>query len=175
LPAPPAGSRHGVDGRHLTTYLNDHLGGSTAGLELAKRTRANNEGTEFEPSLARIASEIEEDREALIAMIQALGARPDPIKRAVGWAGEKLARAKPNGALIGYSPLSRLIEFEGLMLGVSGKLALWRALADAAPPALRSFPYDELIARAEAQRAELERCRIEAARAALRGAAVPVA
>jgi hypothetical protein len=156
-----------MDGKHLATYLNDHLGGSTAGLELAKRTRDNNEGTEFEPALARIATEIEEDRDALIAMIQAVGAKPDPIKRAVAWTGEKLARAKPNGALTGYSPLSRLIEFETLMLGVSGKLALWHALADVDPPSLRSFPFDELIERAERQRDELARCRIEAARTAL--------
>jgi hypothetical protein len=156
-----------MDTKYLTTYLNDHLGGSTAGLELAKRTRENNEGTEFEDVLARLAREIEEDRDALFSMIEALGARPDPVKRAVAWAGEKIARAKPNEALTSYSPLSRLIEFEALMLGVSGKLALWRALEAADPPALRAFALQDLIGRAERQRDELERCRVRAARAAL--------
>ena len=35
--------------------LQDHLAGSTAGLELARRTRGANEGTEYGPPLARIA------------------------------------------------------------------------------------------------------------------------
>ena len=161
-----------MDDDHLETYLNDHLGGSTAGLELAKRTVGNNEGTEWEATLRRIGEEIEEDREVLFEMIEAIGGRPDPVKRAVAWAGEKLARVKPNDALTSYSPLSRLIEFESLMLGVSGKLALWRSLAACGRPELSAFGLDDLTARAERQRDDLERLRIEAARAALADEAV---
>ena len=47
----------------------------------------------------------------------------------MGWTGEKLGRLKLNGQLLGYSPLSRLIELEGLMLGIAGKLAMWIALS----------------------------------------------
>jgi hypothetical protein len=148
---------------YLATYLNDHLGGSTAGLELAKRTRSNNQGTEYSETLERVAREIEEDREVLIAMIAAIGERRDPLKRAVAWVGERVARLKPNQAFASYSPLSRLIEFEGLMLGVSGKLALWRGLDAADPPALRGFNLAELIERAERQRDDLERFRVRAA------------
>ena len=48
--------------KHLRIYLQDHLAGSTAGLELARRTRGANEGTEYGPPLAKIADEIEADR-----------------------------------------------------------------------------------------------------------------
>ena len=42
-------------------------------------------------------------------------------------------RLKPNGQLTGYSPLSRLVELEGLSLGITGKLGLWRALLGLVP------------------------------------------
>jgi hypothetical protein len=152
-----------VSDEYLATYLNDHLGGSTAGLELAKRARDNNRATEFAETLDRIAREIEEERETLKAMIEAVGSDENPVKQVVAWVGEKVARLKPNRAFSSYSPLSRLIEFEGLMLGVSGKLALWRALAAADPPQLRGFELRELIERAERQRDELERFRVRVA------------
>ena len=41
---------------------------------------------------------------------------------------EKAGRLKMNGELFEYSPLSRLVEFEGLTLGVTGKLSLWKVL-----------------------------------------------
>ena len=155
-----------MDTKLLVIYLNDHLGGSMGGIELAKRTRANNEGSEFEATLTRLVTEIQEDREILIGMIETLGGRPDPIKRAIAWTVEKVARAKPNGQLTGYSPLSRLVEFEGLMLGISGKLALWRALAAVAPEEFTGIDLPELIARAERQRDDIERSRMDAARIA---------
>jgi len=45
-----------------------------------------------------------------------------------GWVLEKAARCKPNGRLFRRSPLSNLIELEGLLLGVQGKAADFRAL-----------------------------------------------
>ena len=41
---------------------------------------------------------------------------------------EKLGRLKPNGQILGYSPLSRLVELETLALGITGKRSLWEAL-----------------------------------------------
>ena len=38
-----------------------------------------------------------------------------------GWALEKAARLKPNGRLLRRSPLSDLIELEGLLLGVQAR------------------------------------------------------
>src|SRR4051794_23279422 len=105
-------------------YLNDHLAGAMAGLELAKRCCSNNEGTRLGDSLQRLIGEIHSDRDDLEQLMEALGVPKDPVKRLAGWATEKLGRLKLNGQLTGYSDLSRLIELEGLCLGVEGKLSL---------------------------------------------------
>ncbi|MEA2221746.1 MAG: hypothetical protein QOH83_122, partial [Solirubrobacteraceae bacterium] len=83
-------------------------------------------------------------------------------------AGEKLARLKPNEQLTGYSPLSRVLELEGLRSGVGGKLALWDSLSQIAPHDDR-LDEDEvaaLVARAERQLAGLREHHAMAAREA---------
>jgi hypothetical protein len=82
---------------------------------------------------------------------------------------EKVGRLKPNGQVTGYSPLSRLLELEGLMLGVTGKLGLWNALKDIADhdPRLAVADFGTLIERAIAQRSGLEEQRRQAAEEAL--------
>ena len=49
----------------LGIYLNDHLAGSTAGVEMARRTRSANADTEFGEPLALLCGEIEADRATL--------------------------------------------------------------------------------------------------------------
>ena len=112
----------------LSIYLNDHLAGATAGTELARRVAGANEGTPLGDLLAELATEIAEDREALLKAMSKLGVGRDHIKVKGAWVGEKLGRLKLNGQITGYSPLSRLEELEGLHLGITGKLELWRML-----------------------------------------------
>jgi hypothetical protein len=119
-----------VDQKYLSIYLNDHLAGSTVGRDLAHRAAGSNSGSEYGAFLQGLAREIEEDRETLLALMRDLGVGTDRAKVAGAWAAEKLGRLKPNGHLLGYSPLSRVVELEGLLLGVRGKQALWRALAE---------------------------------------------
>jgi hypothetical protein len=154
----------------LATYLNDHLAGATAGRELARRSAASNRGSELGAFLAELAREIDEDRQALLALMGAMQIGADRLKVLAGWTAEKLGRLKPNGHLLSYSPLSRLLELEGLLLGVHGKLALWRALEaiQGDDPALATTDLGSLSRRAERQLSELERHRREIASAALR-------
>jgi hypothetical protein len=137
----------------LNIYLNDHLAGSTFGLELARRARGENEGTEYGDFLAGLEREIEEDRGELEAIMASLGIGKDRLKSTAAWAGEKVGRLKLNGRLVGYSPLSRVLELEGLLGGVQGKLALWRALRELAPgdSRLDEPALDRLVIRAEHQ------------------------
>ena len=155
----------------LGIYLNDHLAGSTVGCQLARRALGSNEGTPYGEPLERIAREIAEDRDALIDLMKRLGVRRDPLKQAAGYAAEKAGRLKPNGRLFSYSPLSRVVELEGLYLGVSGKRSLWRTLrALAAEEAqLALADYDALTARADGQLRTLDRLRTRAAREAVLG------
>jgi hypothetical protein len=75
---------------------------------------------------------------------------------------EKVGRLKPNGHLTTYSPLSRLLELEGLAGGIEMKRALWLALQESEAEAMQA-----LIDRAVEQRERLEPHRAAAARAAL--------
>ncbi len=152
--------------RLLAIYLRDHLAGATAGRELARRTHANNRGTELEPALARLARDIDEDRAALLRLMSELGVAPSHTKNALGWALERAGRLKLNGRLVRRSPLSRLVELEGLTIGVTGKRALWSALEQAGVAA-RGVDLPELRRRAEEQRHELDALRLAVAAEAL--------
>jgi hypothetical protein len=142
----------------LAIYLNDHLAAATGARDLARRSASSNRGSEYGPFLERLAREIAEDRESLLGIMRALKVKVDPLKVLAGWGAEKVGRLKLNGRLLGYSPLSRLVELETLSLGVNGKLALWRSLQQLEPPLLGNA--DELLAelvdRAQRQLEELE-------------------
>ena len=83
-------------------------------------------------------------------------------------ATEKAGRLKLNGELTSYSPLSRVVELEGLLTGITGKKGLWNALLQIAPtePRLDADRLERLRDRAEAQRATVEDLRQRAAREA---------
>lgn len=152
----------------LAIYLNDHLAGATVGRELARRAAANNRGNAFGGVLDALAGEIDEDRDTLVALMRTLDVRPDQVKVALGWVTEKVGRLKLNGQLTSYSPLSRVVELEGLAMGVRGKHALWTALQEIAPgePRLAAVDLPALVARAERQQHLLEEQRRRAAQTA---------
>ncbi|HEV2754513.1 MAG TPA: hypothetical protein VG318_01895 [Actinomycetota bacterium] len=153
----------------LSIYLNDHRAGAVAGVELAKRTLGNNRGTEYEAFLERLLADIQEDQTTLERIIERSNLPKSPVKPGLAWASEKVGRLKLNGAITGYSPLSRLVELEALRLGIQGKWCLWRSLKEARPEgtAVTDEELDELIARAEAQLEVVEEHRLAAARTAL--------
>jgi hypothetical protein len=155
-------------GELLAIYLNDHLAGSTLGVELARRTLGSNEGDpEFGPALAEICAEIEADRETLVAIMDRLGVGRSRLKPLAAVLGERLGRLKPNGRLRGYSPLSRLDELEFLQLGVAGKRQLWRALERTHSNDLAGFELAALAERASDQLQRLEALQLRAAALAL--------
>jgi hypothetical protein len=149
----------------LGIYLNDHLAGATAGTELARRMAASGHLVDPQGTLPRLASEIAEDRAALLEMMAALGIPVRTYKVYAAWVGEKAGRLKPNGHLRTRSPLSNLEELEMLRLGVEGKAAGWRTLRVAADEdsRLAASRLDELIARARGQADLLEDLRVGAA------------
>ena len=152
----------------LLIYLNDHLAGSTVGRELAKRCAANNRGTSLGDYLETFLVEINEDAALVERLIGQLGGRPGRVKQGLAWAAERAGRIKLNGQLTGYSDLSRLVEVEGLCLGVEGKLSLWRSLRHVSSVIPGSLDFDELIERTQRQRDALEGFRIDAAARAFR-------
>jgi hypothetical protein len=151
----------------LSIYLNDHLAGSTLGVELVKRASSENQGTPLGDYLEALRREIEEDRATLVRLMDKLGVRRNRGKVSAAWIAEKVGRLKLNGQLTGHSPLSPLVELESLHLGINGKLDLWKALGHSLGPRVEGIDFDPLIRRAERQAEELERHRLEVATTAL--------
>jgi hypothetical protein len=160
-----------VNEKLLRIYLQDHHAGSTTGLELARRIRGSNTGNEYGQAMGKIVDEIAADKKALEGVMDDLGFGADKIKDIGAWALEKAGRLKLNGQITGYSPLSRVVEFEGLMTGITGKIGLWVALLQIAPeePRLDAAHLERLRERGESQRAAVEELRERAAREAFAG------
>lgn len=151
----------------LAVYLGDHLAGAVTGLAVARRCRRNNADNEVGRSLARLIPEIERDRATLEGLMAALGIEPPRLKLAAGTAAERVGRLKLNGQITGYSPLSRVVELEGLSAGIAAKEGLWRALrATADGDEFHGLDLAVLIERAGSQRDQVEALRMRAARAA---------
>jgi hypothetical protein len=153
----------------LGTYLNDHLAGSAAGVELAEKLHQSNQGTELGNVMAALHHDIEQDQATLEELMERLQIERQPVKRAAGWVFEKLSRLRFDAPLTGDDDLARLLETETLSLGIEGKLALWRSLKELAATDSRLVAADleRLIDRAQRQRQTLEPYRLAAARQAL--------
>ena len=151
----------GVNVALLKIYLNDHLAGSTVGVDLARRAQSENAGNAVGEYLDTFAKELQEDRMTLLSVMSALGFGRDLVKLSLAWVGEKLGRLKLNGRLVSYSPLSRFLEMEALSLGTEGRLSMWRTLRRLArkDERLGRFDFAMLITRAEHHRRTLERLR----------------
>ena len=149
----------------LGIYLNDHLAGATAGLELARRLARAGQVPASQPDLQQFADEVAGDRAALLRIMGALGVPARSYKVWAAWAGEKAGRLKPNGRLTTRSPLSSLLELEMMRLGVEGKAAGWRTLRELADRdgRLDTSQLEELLARARRQAGFLEESRGRAA------------
>jgi hypothetical protein len=166
-----------MDHKALDTYLNDHLGGSMLGSDVAKQIRERSEGTSLGAVMATIAPEIQEDRETLIDLMEQLGTSKNPIKQVTAWMAEKASRVKFGGASSGEPDFGLFMALETLTLGVEGKLAMWKALkqiADEHPP-LAAVNLDDLIARAESQHDALENERLATSGRVLSPTATPPA
>jgi hypothetical protein len=138
----------------LAIYLRDHHAAAVAGTRLARRI-ANAGATTSD--LSEVASEIHEDLVALETIMRSLGVERDGMKDALARIGERLGRLTPNGRLRERSPLSDVLELETLLVGITGKRALWLSLrAGSAAPAV---DLDRLVERAERQTSAVEEAR----------------
>ncbi len=114
----------------LEVYLNDHLAGATAGRDLARKLVKDAAGTPHEPVLAEMLADIETDRDSLQDVMKRLGIEQHPSKQAGTWLVEKLGRVRFSEPLTGSADLSRVLEMEGLSMGIVGKRGLWEALQE---------------------------------------------
>jgi hypothetical protein len=150
----------------LATYLHDHLAGSVHAINLLEFIRDQHEGEPLGRFASGLLSEIQADRETLRELADRVGAGSSEVKELTAWLSEKVTRLKLKRGADGLGMFEAL---EFLELGIHGKWALWRALAVIAAndERLHGVDYEQLAARAEAQRALVEERRLETARIAL--------
>jgi hypothetical protein len=157
-----------VVNKFLGIYMNDQLTSGILWREVAQRSQRNNDGTELGEALGRVSTGIAEDVETFQRIMHRLGIRINPVKIGFAVVAERLGRLKFNGRLRTYSTLSRFVELEFLAMGIDGKKLLWMTLRDLAGLAARlpDVNFDDLIKRAEHQRADLEPFRVHAGKEA---------
>lgn len=152
----------------LAVYLSDHLAGARAAIDLLEFVRDQHEGEPMSQFAMDMLVQIEEDRDVLSDLVRQFEAkRAAAVKEAVALVGEKathvMMRRHANRGL------GTFLALESLALGILGKLALWRALAEiaASDRRLSSVDFDRLITRAKAQHAKAEEQRLRFARTIL--------
>jgi hypothetical protein len=134
----------------LPAYLRDHLAGSVAAVDIARRRR-DAEPDEPRTAIAQLIEDIEEDRARLRELMSELGIVPSVWKQTIAASFSWLGAGR---AAVGSAELNRLREFEVLLMGVRGKELLWQTLGRLGllDPASQRL----LLRRVASQRATLE-------------------
>jgi hypothetical protein len=150
-------------------YLNDHMAGAVAALELLGHLESAYAGTHVAVVVAALRGDIEADRQELAALMHRLDVSESAPRKAAAWLAEHVAELKLRMDDRGGGALRLLEGTEAVALGIEGKLALWNALAAAAvtSPELQGIDYVTLAQRAVEQRNRIESLRLEGARGAL--------
>jgi hypothetical protein len=154
---------------HIATYLNDHLAGATAAVELLEHLKAAHAGNAVGQAAAGLLAEIEADRQELRAVMDRLEVGESRARKASAWLAGKVAELKLRLDDRAGGDLHLFEALEALSLGIEGKHGLWRALMAVAQdaPGLQVADYERLARRAVEQRGQVEAMRLEAARKAL--------
>jgi hypothetical protein len=153
----------------LESYLNDHLAGSISALELIGHWAEVHKTEPLGHFFVEIEREIKADQDKLRDIMRILGVEESKLRKASAWAAEKVGRARMIMAGDEAGRLGLVLTLEGLVMGVTGKKLLWRALAAEKLPELNGCDFDELQQRAEQQIHKIEAERIRAARQAFSG------
>ena len=151
---------------NLSKYLNDHLAGSVAALELLDHLgHALKESPRLAAVLDSLRGEIEADQHVLKDLIESVAAE-SPVRKIFGWIGEKASRLK--FVISGEKPgaLGLVEALELLTMGILGKQLLWGALQEAGLRIPPRFDLEALKSRAAHQFQRMDDVRLEAARLA---------
>ena len=152
----------------LASYLNDHLAGAVAALELLAHLIATHKGQPLQEFFVDLRRDIEADVNVLRKLIGTTRARESVLRKTVAWIAGKFASLKFTAAGEEIGGLGLLQALEILALGIRGKQLLWRALAASDWPALQDVDLAQLEARAIEQQDRVEAKRLDAVREAFR-------
>ena len=152
----------------LPTYLQDHLAGALHAIELLKAMRDHFAEEPLGKFADHILAEVEADREVLARLTERAGGTAGGVKEWGAWLAEKVSRLKlKHGSADGLGTFEAL---EFLVIGIHGKWALWRAMAEVASfdSRLQGIDFAELTRRAENQHQRVEERRLACAQSVFR-------
>ena len=154
--------------KELATYLNDHLAGSVAAIELLDHLIKEQTGQHLEKFLTDLRDNVHADQEILRDLIEKLDFKESPVRKVGAWMAEKLGQAEFSIGGDEAGDLGLLQAFEGLALGIMGKKLLWRALStvEADIPDVQGIDLARLEQRAQEQFERVEKERLHLAREA---------
>lgn len=155
----------------LATYLNDHLAGSVGAIELLERLAEAGEASPArKQEMIGLREKIQADQDVLKSVIESRNSSQSTVKKAGAWLMEKATHAKLRLSESEDAGLGELETLEILSLGIAGKKGLWQVLQAVLPAGeFPAAPWEELIQSADAQREQVERWRLDAARKAFGG------
>src|SRR5438552_14097240 len=156
--------------KDLDSYLNDHLAGSISALELIAHWVEVHKGEPLGRFFVETEREIKADQDTLRDVMRTLGVEESKVRQAGAWVAEKVGRARLMIAGDEQGSLGLVLTLEGLIMGVTGKKLMWRALAAAKSPGLNSYNLEQLQRRAEQQVERIEAERISAVHRVFAGA-----
>jgi hypothetical protein len=154
------------DPRFPQIYLDDHAAVATATFELLGRMLHSDAHGDHVGLLVDVRGEIARDRRRIEECLRALGSKPSRVKSGLAWLVEKGGRLKLNGRVLASSPLTPMIELEGLGLALAAHRALWRAMERRGAEAERN-DFRARAERLEGRMREIEDLRLRAADKAL--------
>lgn len=114
----------------FAVYLTDHDAAAAAAISLARRAARHVRHDGATEQIARIATELAEDRQVLRQVMATLHVEPATWKVVAAHTAERVGRLKLNGQVIRPSPLGNVWEMEGLLDAVAAKRRLWEAIAE---------------------------------------------
>ena len=150
----------------IEIYLKDHYAGGVGALELLEHSIEEHAGTPLAAFFAELHGEIKADHEQLYNLMTTLGLIDSGARNAAAWLTEKFSRAKLGFSDGDASGLHLLQTLESLILGITGKKLLWRALHSVrqSSAALQEMDFEHLERRAIEQSNRVEIKRLETAR-----------
>jgi len=157
-----------VDRETLSIYLNDHLAGLVAAIDLIDHLIADDPDPVLERELVDLQSGLQLEQRTLRTVIDSVGSE-NKVGQAMAWVGEKVARLK-----VGYGPadspgLRRFEALETLALGFCSRRLLWHTLEHLAENGVLHSELDfrELEQKAGHDAGKLEALRLAASLEAL--------
>jgi hypothetical protein len=152
----------------LASYLNDHLAGSVAAIELLDHLIKEQTGRRAAKFLVDLRNDVRADQEVLQNLIGKLDLEESSIRKVGAWFVEKIGQTKFALGGEDVGGLGLLQALEGLALGITGKKLLWRALGavEAELPPLQSIDLSRLEQRAADQFERVEKERLHLSREA---------